>query len=156
MSEISSGSIERALDEEGIFASVTEGVSMRPLFKTHRDMVILKKPNGVLKKYDVVLYKAGAKYLLHRIIKVDNDRKVYVIRGDNTFKLEYVPFSGIIAYLTAFNRKGKSHKVTDKGYLTYAKVWNLIYPLRYPIHLLRMLLGKIYRMIFGKRKRMSR
>ena len=83
--------VESELKKNGVYASVTSGVSMRPLFKTHRDMVILKKPNGVLKKYDVVLYKAGAKYLLHRIIKVDTERNVYVIRGDNTFKLEYVP-----------------------------------------------------------------
>ena len=145
------GTVESALEKFGTYASVTYGVSMRPLFKTHRDMVILQKPNKPLEKYDVVLYRIGEKYVLHRIIKLDEERKMCIIRGDNTFKKEYVPKNKIIAVLVSFNRKGKSHTVLDRSYRAYSVFWNAIYPIRYPIHLLRSLLAKIYHKLF-KRK----
>jgi hypothetical protein len=75
---------ERELKENGVYASITRGVSMRPLFKTHRDVVIVRTPIRPYKKYDVVLYTAADKYVLHRIIgKRDG---AYVIRGDNTYR----------------------------------------------------------------------
>ena len=144
--------IEEALDKNGAYASVTEGVSMRPLFKTHRDVVILQKPEGRLSKYDVALYKRGEKYVLHRVIGFDNKNGVYLIRGDNTFRIERIPKDSVIARLVSFNRKGKHTDVTDKGYLFYARVWNFIYPLRFVLHMLRRALGKIKRAFFPKKQ----
>ena len=69
-------SIEDILEKEGSYAALTDGVSMRPLFKTHRDMVVLTPPDGELKKYDVVLYRVVDKYILHRIIAVKVDTLV--------------------------------------------------------------------------------
>ena len=138
------GNIENILSKDGVYASVTSGVSMRPLFKTHRDMVILKSAEERPKKYDVVLYRIGDKYILHRIVRV--------IRGDNTYRKEIVPFDKIIAVLTAVNRKGKRIEVTDLGYRMYSVFWTAIYPLRYPIGKGRLILGAIYRKIFKKNK----
>ena len=122
--------VESELQKNGVFASVTSGVSMRPLFRTNRDMVILKKPERDLRKYDVVLYRVkSGKYVLHRIIRIDGN--TLVIRGDNTYSLEYVDKSEVLAVLTEFNRKGKRISVENKGYLFYAKVWNFIYPARF-------------------------
>lgn len=42
----------------GTYASLTSGPSMKPLFKTHRDVVMLSVPNREPQKYDVVLYPA--------------------------------------------------------------------------------------------------
>ena len=50
--------LEAELMTSGVYASVTKGVSMSPLFKTNRDMIILKRPERDLKRLDVVLYKA--------------------------------------------------------------------------------------------------
>ena len=144
------GIIERELSEYGSYASVTRGVSMRPLFKTDRDMVIIRPPEGELKRFDVALYRnRKGVYTLHRVIRVRKDE--YVIRGDNTFALEHIAKERIIGILTEFNRKGKHHSVTDFSFRMYSRVWNFIYPIRYLLHLPRPILVRIYRRLF-KRK----
>lgn len=143
-------SIEDELSKYGTYAARTYGVSMRPLFRTHRDAVVLKSVDRELKKYDVVLYKDGAeRYILHRIIGIrKND---YVIRGDNTFVKEYVEKSRILAYLVSFNRKGKHCTVDDFWYKLYSRFWNFLFPLRKASHKLRNLFIRAKRKIFGKR-----
>ena len=130
MINASAGTVERMLSENGSYASVTAGVSMRPLFKTHRDVVILESATERLKKYDVALYRINGKYILHRVIALDEARGMYIIRGDNTFHKEYVPFNAVIARLTAFNRKGKHSTVDSTAYRVYARIWNFIFPIR--------------------------
>ena len=139
--------VEEALCKHGTYAGNTVGVSMRPLFKTHRDVVVLKKTDRELKKYDVVLYigKSG-KYVLHRIIGQKDG--VYVIRGDNTYIKEYVPKESVLAYLVSFNRKGKRHSVEEFGYKLYSKVWNFIYPIRFCVYKPFALLRKVKRKLF--------
>ena len=144
--------IEDELLKYGTYATNTVGTSMQPLFRTHRDVAVLKKTDRVLKKYDVVLYTgASHKYILHRIIGVRED--CYVIRGDNTFVKEYVSRERILAYLVSFNRKGKHHTVDEFGYRLYSRFWNLIYPIRYSANLFRRVLGKIKRTVFKKGKK---
>ncbi len=145
--------IESVLDKNGVYASVTEGVSMRPLFKTHRDVVVLKRPTERLSKYDVALYRAYEKYVLHRVIGIDEKSGVYLIRGDNTFKIERIPFGKVIAVLVSFNRAGKHYSVTDRGYLRYVSFWNFIYPIRFVLHKVRALLARIYRALFRRKKK---
>ena len=141
--------VEAEILKYGTYAANTTGVSMRPLFKTHRDVAVLKTPDRELKKYDVVLYTgASHKYILHRVIGVREDD--FVIRGDNTFAKEYVKKERILAYLVSFNRKGKHYSTDNFGYKVYSRFWNFIYPIRYVAHLLRRALGKIKRKIFGK------
>ena len=147
------GKIEDILARDGVYASVTVGVSMRPLFKTHRDMVILESPVELPKKYDVALYRSGEKYILHRIVKVDERAGNFIIRGDNTYRNEIVPFGSIIAILTAFNRKGKRISTTNRGYRIYSVVWTWIYPLRYPFGKARLLAGAVYHKIFKRNNR---
>ena len=143
--------IERELSENGFFVSNTLGVSMQPLFKTHRDMVIIKRPDRELRKYDVVLYKdKAARYILHRIIKVCED--FYVIRGDNTYAKEYVPKENVIGVLTSYRNKMKRHSVEDFSFKLYSRFWNFIYPLRYLKRKLRIALGRIYKKLFKKAK----
>ena len=142
--------VERELSEKGSYASVTKGVSMQPLFFTHRDMVILTPIDRPLKKYDIVLYRgAGGEYILHRIIKVKED--VFIIRGDNTYSREYVPKDKVVALLSSYNRKGKSSSPDSFSFKLYSRVWNYIYPLRYLYVKSRSLAYRAYRKIF-KRK----
>ena len=138
--------VEQVIAERGSYMTNTLGSSMRPLFKTHRDAVILTRPDREIRKYDVVLYKTERGYILHRVIGIKGD--TLVIRGDNTFKKEYVKASDVFAYMTAFNRKGKRREITDTSYLLYSRLWNFIYPLRFVLSKLRTLVGRIKRKVF--------
>lgn len=146
-------SIEGIIERDGVYPSVTVGCSMKPLFKTHRDMIVLEKCITPPEKYDVVLYRIGDKYILHRIIGIDNEKGCFVIRGDNTYKKEYVPFAKIIARLTAFTRKGKHSSVNDRAYQIYSRVWNFIYPVRYVINLAKRVILKAYRTVFKRKSK---
>ena len=126
---------------------------MKPLFKTSRDVVYIKKPTRPLKKYDVVLYTgAKNKYTMHRIIGIRE--REYLIRGDNTYRTEHIPKENIIGILTEFNRKGKRHSTQELSFKIYSRIWNFIYPLRYAFRALylppRRLAGRIYHKIKGK------
>lgn len=147
------GIVESELMKHGTYASVTRGPSMKPLFKTSRDMVIISRVERPLKKYDVVIYRGGnSKYTMHRIIRVCENE--YLIRGDNTYRIEHIPKENIIGILTEFNRKGKKHSVEERGYKIYSRIWNFIYPVRHVCHAvyapIYRLLAKIYRKLFKK------
>lgn len=145
--------VESELDKHGVYASVTSGTSMRPLFKTHRDVIIVKKPQGELKKYDVALYRSqsGEKCILHRVIGVRDG--IYLIRGDNTFVLERVPKDKVIAVLAEFNRAGKRHSVDELGYKLYCRIWHYVYPFRYLWHAFYRLMVRAYRFVFKRKKK---
>ncbi len=151
MSEAYAGPIEEQLSERGSYASVTKGVSMQPLFKTCRDMIIVEPVCGEAKKYDVVLYRGQCgEYILHRIVGVKES--FYIIRGDNTYKKEIVSKDRVIGVLVSFNRKGKSKTVGDLSYNIYSRVWNFIYPIRLSYVKLRALAARAYRKIFKKKR----
>ena len=119
---------EKMLAEDGRLVYRTRGVSMEPMLRQNRDLVVIEVPASRLKKYDVALYKRGTSYVLHRVIGVKDDH--YLIRGDNTYALETVPDSAVLGVLTAFQRKGNKYSGTDRGYRCYVRFWNAIYPLR--------------------------
>ncbi len=140
------GLIESML-AEGAYIATTRGRSMIPMLRTGKDVVKLVKPTAALKKYDVVLYRLqSGKYILHRVIAVRGD--ILVIRGDNTYKKEYVERDDILAVLTEFKRNGKKHSVTERGYLLYARLWRFIYPVRFLAHTALRLAARLYRKIF--------
>ena len=154
MSDLTVGyvTVEEELRKFGSYACITRGASMAPLFKTHRDVVVIEPVKDELRKYDVVLYRTlQDKYVLHRIIKVKGEN--LIIRGDNNFYVELLKKSDIIGVLTQFNRKGKAYTVKSFGYLFYSRFWYYIYPLRYLKMKTRRLLGTAYRKMFGKSKK---
>ena len=141
-------SIEDELKKYGNYATNTVGVSMKPLFRTHRDTVVLSVVDREIKKYDIVLYKLpDGRYILHRVIGIRDGE--FIIRGDNTFTREHIPGEWILAYVTSFTRKGKKSKTTDLSYRIYSRVWHYIYPVRYIFFRLRGLLSKIKHKIKG-------
>lgn len=119
---------EELLRRDGKLIYKTKGVSMRPMLRQNRDLVIIEPPKGRLRPKDVALYRRGKNYVLHRVISVE--KGYYLIRGDNTYTLEKVPDQAILGVLTGFVRKGRQHRVTDRGYLLYVRIWCAIYPLR--------------------------
>lgn len=123
-------SFEDELNAHGKLVYTNVGTSMMPILRQHRDvMVIQKRPEGRLKKYDAVLYKRGGKYILHRILKVTDTG--YVICGDNCRKREYdIRDENILGVLTAVVRDGREISVTDRGYLCYVHLWCDLFYLR--------------------------
>lgn len=143
--------LEESLATHGYYASTTRGTSMEPLFRTRRDVVIVERPKAELKKYDVALYRVKDTYVMHRVIKVKEDE--YLIRGDNTFVVEHVPKDRILGVLVEFNRKGKHHSVTERSFVAYSRFWNFIYPIRFLWHIFIVVLKKIYRATFKRKKK---
>lgn len=144
-----SRSFEEYLAEEGKLVYKTRGVSMEPMLRQNRDLVVIEVPNGRLKRYDVAFYRRREAYVLHRVIRVTEDG--YRIRGDNTYSIEIVPESDIIGVLTGFCRKGKEYTTDNRAYRRYVRFWCAIYPIRALWVRCRRLGGKILRKL-GLRK----
>lgn len=143
-----SAAFEDLLFKDGRLVYRTRGVSMEPMLRQNRDLVIIRVPSSRLKKFDVALYKRGKEYVLHRVIEVKDDH--YLIRGDNTYAMETVPDTAVIGVLTGFQRKGKQHDVTERGYRFYVRFWNAIYPLRLLYVRSRRLAARTARKLLGK------
>lgn len=139
--------LEQRLLEDGVYVAKTRGYSMRPLFKTHRDAVMIVPAERALRKYDIVLYTYGdGKYILHRIIGFDGD--ICLIRGDNTFVLERVPKDKILGVVASFNQKGRRYDLTEPSYKAYSVIWTAIYPIRNFWRRVRRVLSRIKHKIF--------
>ncbi len=134
MENINLSNVDEVLKTEPEAAVLTRGVSMRPMLREHRDVVIIERINRPLKKWDVPLYrrKKNEPFVLHRIIKITKDGR-YVIRGDNTYRLELnVTDDDMIGVLKAFYREGKYYDcATHKGYKIYVFFNQISYPLRW-------------------------
>ena len=107
------------------------GDRMWPLLHEGRDLMIIdKKPEGRMKKYDAILYKRPCgKYIMHRILKVRQDD--YVLCGDNRWLREFgVKDEWILGVLTAVVRKGKRVSVTSWKYRLYVHIWCDFYWIR--------------------------
>ena len=122
-------SYEEELARSGKIVVTNVGVSMRPLIKQGRDIMIITKKDGRLHKYDVPLYKRRDQYVLHRIVKVrEND---YVILGDNCAAKEYgITDDQIIGVMTSLVRNGKEIDLNSFGYKLYVRVWCALAPVR--------------------------
>lgn len=147
-------SVEEALKTQKTAAFLTSGASMRPLLRTHKDIVVIEKPNRPLAVGDVPLYKKSGvdKLILHRIIAINNDGS-YVIRGDNTYCKEHVLPSDVVGVMTALYRGGK-YIDCDKSikYKIYVKLNGFFYPVRYVWKTkIRSTLSKIKRKLRGER-----
>ena len=134
---------EEIIERDGRLIYKNKGDSMMPLIKEGRDLIVIEKADGRLKKYDVPLYKRdNGQYVLHRIIKVrEND---YVICGDNRINMEYgITDKHIVGILSAVIRNGREISVKSKGYKLYVHLWYFIFPLRYILKKLRNVPRKI-------------
>ena len=141
---------EEMLDEKGFLIYTNVGYSMMPLLRQKRDVIeIQKNENERCKKYDVVLYKRGDKYILHRILKVLPNG--YIIAGDhNTFLERDVTDDMILGVMTRVVRDGKAISVDDFWYKAYVHLWCDVYPVRMGILKVKAFVYRCLR--FVKRK----
>lgn len=131
-------SIEEQLNKEDLIQT-TIGYSMYPMLVNRKTLVRIKKTNKKLKVYDLPLYKRKNQYVIHRIIDVKED--YYLIRGDNTYTMERIPFNNVIGIVEAFYRKGKWYSVENRWYKCYVVSWNKIYYLRKVVVMLKRKIG---------------
>lgn len=110
------------LNESGTVTLPVQGKSMLPFLKEGRDSVILRPSDGQYKKGDIVVYKRGNAYFMHRIISVGDG--TVSIMGDN----EINPDSGvdvkrIAAVVNAVKRGGKSVKPDSLLWKFYSVIY---------------------------------
>lgn len=134
---------EEQLSVHGRLIYTNVGDSMMPLLRENRDlMVIERKPQGRMRKYDAILYRRpNGKYIMHRILKVRKDD--YILCGDNRWQRETgVQDDWILGVLTAVIRDGKEISVKDWRYRLYVHLWCDLFYLRGGILWLK---GKLHR-----------
>ena len=127
---MSKASFEEILNRDGRLIYSSVGDSMLPMIKQGRDLLVIKKPAGRLKRYDIPLYKRdNGRYVLHRIIKVRD--KDYVICGDNRYRPEYgITDRHIIGVLTAVITDGVEKPLTGRCYGLYVFFWCRLFCVR--------------------------
>ena len=146
-------SFEELLETNGSIIWRTSGRSMRPLIRQGKDVVVIRKPDAELKKYDVILYKVKDNYLLHRILEVNDG--FYTVAGDNNTFLEKVGDDQIIGVMTGLKRGGKDYDLSSRKYLSYAKNWCGKFRFKCvvlkPARAVRAGLSRVYHKVFKKR-----
>ncbi len=130
MPEVKKYSFEEILREKGSLAYINVGRSMLPLLRERRDITEIRaKGPDRCKKYDVVLYKRGDMYILHRILRVLSDG--YIIAGDhNTFLERDITDEQILGVMTRVIRDGKSVTPDNFWYKCYVHLWCDFFPVR--------------------------
>lgn len=129
---------EKELQKSGFIVYTNVGVSMLPLIRENRDILIIKKAQTeALKKYDVVLFErknteGRGRYVLHRIIKILPDKKYFIV-GDNCTSGEIVEVEQILGVLSSIQRKNKPMYLNGFRYKTYVYLWCMPYRLRFLI-----------------------
>lgn len=140
-------SFEEELLKNGILCMTNVGVSMRPLLYERRDvMIIRKKDDCKIKKYDAVLFRrpeinGRGEYVLHRILRINSDGTYWIV-GDNCVTGEIVKDENILGVLEGVVRKGKRISVNDRLYRLYVRFWCAPYHIRFMVLKLRMLVYK--------------
>lgn len=96
---------------------------MLPLIRQGKDSVGLVKPDGRLKKNDIIFYlRDDGHYVLHRIVKVEDDS--YTLCGDNQVMLESGIVDGqIIGVVERVFRGEKEISGKNLGYRIYLLLW---------------------------------
>ena len=108
---------EELLKKDGRVITHVVGGSMLPLLHERESIVIVEDVGRVPpRRGDVVLYKMGGRYILHRVLRIEGE--AYVIRGDNTWTLEHVPKTALLATMTGFFRRPKS-RLTGRKNVVY-------------------------------------
>lgn len=123
--------LKSILERDGKLAYTCRGVSMRPLLRQGRDIVILQKKTAQrCRRLDTVLFlRRNGQYVLHRVLKVRDG--AYWIVGDNCMSGENVQEEQILGVLTGIKRGKRTIRVTDTGYRIYSHLWGDLYLVRF-------------------------
>lgn len=110
---------KKELNEKGIVVYSIRGVSMLPLLRQEKDIVVIRSKKKDFSVNDSVLFvRKNGQYVLHRIRKVLDDNKYFII-GDNCLSGEIVSEDQIIGILSDVSRGGKNISVKSFKYRLY-------------------------------------
>lgn len=110
------------LPDEGMTLKV-QGTSMQPFLYNGRDAVTFRKPDRKLKKGDVIVFRRGKFYLMHRIVKIGNDGFITAM-GDNTFSPDtHIAPEDVKAILVSAIRAGKTITPKSPEWLFFSKIF---------------------------------
>lgn len=120
MKQKDSMSFEEVIKSYGSLVWKGNGKSMKPLIRENKDLVNIVAP-AKLKPMDVVMYKTDGQYILHRLMKEDED--CYYMLGDNNIKMEHVPKDSVIGVMNGLVRDGKRIDLNGIRYRLYLTLW---------------------------------
>ena len=142
-----------ALAREGAAPPVTiclEGDSMRPLIRRGKDPVTIVPLRRELMKGDVVLFRLGERYVVHRVWQL-KDGLVRTF-GDNCWNPEpWFPEEQVLGQVVRYVRGGRTHRLDTPAARAWGRLWMAIHPIRLCYKRLRSLAGRCYRKIFPRR-----
>ncbi|MBQ6974027.1 MAG: S24/S26 family peptidase [Oscillospiraceae bacterium] len=121
-------SFEALLARDGKLVYTNKGVSMMPLLRQDRDLMIIeKKGEERCRRFDAVLFRRpgvdgrGA-YVMHRILRVNDDGTYYIV-GDNCLTGETVREENVLGVLRGVVRDGRTVDSHSLGYRAYVWLW---------------------------------
>ncbi len=136
-------SVLKDMVEQGMEVSMTVvGTSMEPFLVHDRDKIYFRKPEGTIKKGDMVFYQreSGA-YVMHRVMKVK--RQQYYMAGDHqTFLEGPIEKKQIFAKVVSVEKDGVWMTEEDKLWKFYAVWWRRLFWLRKVVNKLKRIIGK--------------
>lgn len=134
--------VEQELAEKGRAIIRTVGVSMEPMLHANRSTVALVRPERALRKNDVVLFRRGGEYVLHRIIRLMPDGR-YVIKGDNCYGQDIVKSEAVIGLMEGYF-PDESDTYIPCGCDTYRRYVRMV-PLRHKKIQIEAIIYKIFK-----------
>jgi len=124
--------IEEAIRQarEGVRVTFpVKGQSMLPFIIGGKESVILRRP-GVIGVGDVVLaWVDGSRYVVHRIIRIDDDR--ITLMGDGNLTTEHCALGDIKARVThVVSADNKERDLHNRWRMLAARLWYWLRPVR--------------------------
>ena len=120
------------LMEEGKEVSmIISGSSMNPFLIHHRDSILMKKPDGPVRRGEMVFYQrpSGA-YVMHRVHHIDKNGMLYMV-GDAQTEIEGpLDPDCVFAIIIKVKRKGKWIQPGDFWWFFFRCIWIGCIPLR--------------------------
>lgn len=98
---------KRVIEQKGVLSFTPSGVSMWPIISNRADTVIITRPQGRLKKYDVAFYeRKSGQPILHRVMRVNETG--YDMCGDSQTAIEKgIEFDAVFGIMTGYYKKGR-------------------------------------------------
>lgn len=150
-------SFEEILERDGQLVYTNRGVSMKPLLREGRDLMVVRRRGPERAgRLDVVLFKRfvapdRVDYVLHRVLRVNDDGSYWIV-GDNCLSGEKIPEENVLGILTAVIRDGKrTVPVTNLTYRIYSRLWCAWPPFRVTIVRAYRFIRRVWRRLL-KRK----
>jgi len=106
-----------------------KGFSMLPFIRGEKDLVVLEKP-GELRRGDIVLFRIGNRYIMHRILEVKGDG--LEIMGDGVLaNREHVTRDDVCGRAVSILRNGRRAVDPDSPrQRRRAETWRKLLPVR--------------------------